>query len=182
MAAGGTWADFANGLGDVGKSMTTDTGLGDPGLGGSAVLMLLIAWVWPWKKRMLWPALLSLMGAVLASQAVCPASSSASSARSSRSTREADMAVDLTSPESDPGPGPEPAAAEEECAPLTAREELMVPLKAFAGAVVAGSPLLARRIAGVVWQGVREASQAQSSTTKGGDRRRRGEDAAREEG
>ncbi|MFD0209156.1 hypothetical protein ACFVH9_08460 [Streptomyces hirsutus] len=69
VAAGGTWADFANGLGDVGKSMTTDTGLGDPGLGGSALLMLLIAWAWPWKKRMIWPALLGLMGAVLAGQA-----------------------------------------------------------------------------------------------------------------
>ncbi|MEU6595331.1 hypothetical protein ABZ923_40095 [Streptomyces sp. NPDC046881] len=69
VAAGGTWADFANGLGDVGKSATTDTGLGDPGPGGSACLLLLIAWAWPWKKRMIWPALLGLMGAVLAGQA-----------------------------------------------------------------------------------------------------------------
>ncbi|MFI2434699.1 hypothetical protein [Streptomyces sp. NPDC018693] len=69
VAAGGTWADFANSLGGVGKSVTTDTGLGDPGLGGSACLLLLMAWAWPWKKRMLWPALLGLMGAVLAGQA-----------------------------------------------------------------------------------------------------------------
>jgi hypothetical protein len=67
--AGGTWADVAGGLGDVGKSMTSETGLGDPGVGGSACLMLLIAWAWPFEKRMLWPALFSLMGAVLAGQA-----------------------------------------------------------------------------------------------------------------
>lgn len=67
--AGGTWADFAMSLGDVGKSATTDTGLGDPGLGGSACILLLLGWAWPWKKRMLWPALLGLMGAVLAGQA-----------------------------------------------------------------------------------------------------------------
>lgn len=69
VAAGGTWADFANGAGDIGQGLTRDTGFGDPGLGGSAIALLLTAWAWPWKRRMLWPALLSLMGAVLAGQA-----------------------------------------------------------------------------------------------------------------
>ncbi|MFJ5037985.1 hypothetical protein [Streptomyces parvulus] len=68
VAAGGTWADFANGAGDIGQGLTRDTGFGDPGIGGSAIALLLTAWAWPWKKRMLWPALLSLMGAVLAGQ------------------------------------------------------------------------------------------------------------------
>lgn len=69
MAAGGTWGDFGNSMGEVGLGLTTDTGFGDPGLGGSACILLLIAWAWPWKKRMLWPALLGLAGAVLAGQA-----------------------------------------------------------------------------------------------------------------
>ncbi|MEV5930969.1 hypothetical protein ACPCSG_23765 [Streptomyces cellulosae] len=67
--AGGTWADWANSFGDVGRSMTADTGFGDPGLGGSACLMLLAAWCWPFKKRMAFPAFLALSGAVLAGQA-----------------------------------------------------------------------------------------------------------------
>lgn len=69
VAAGGTWADFANGAGDIGRSLTSDTGLGDPGLGGSAAALLLTAWVWPWKDRVIFPAFLSLAGAVLAGQA-----------------------------------------------------------------------------------------------------------------
>ncbi|MEW2568374.1 hypothetical protein [Streptomyces sp. NPDC047070] len=69
MAAGGTWAEFGQGAGDIGRSLTGDTGLGDPGLGGSACLLLLIAWAWPWKTRVIFPALLSLAGAVLAGQA-----------------------------------------------------------------------------------------------------------------
>ncbi|MER5697853.1 hypothetical protein ACWDBO_37155 [Streptomyces mirabilis] len=69
IGAGGTWADFGNSMGEVGKGLTTGTGFGDPGLGGSAAILLLIAWAWPWKKRMIWPALLGLAGAVLAGQA-----------------------------------------------------------------------------------------------------------------
>lgn len=67
--AGGTWADFGNSAGEIGKGLTSGIGLGDPGLGGSACLLLLIAWAWPWEKRVIWPALLSLSGAVLAGQA-----------------------------------------------------------------------------------------------------------------
>lgn len=68
IAAGGTWADFGESAGEIGKGLTASVGLGDPGLGGSACALLLLAWAWRW-KRMIWPALLSLSGAVLAGQA-----------------------------------------------------------------------------------------------------------------
>lgn len=68
IGAGGTWADFGESAGEIGKGLTQSVGLGDPGLGGSACALLLIAWAWRW-KRMIWPALLSLSGAVLAGQA-----------------------------------------------------------------------------------------------------------------
>ncbi|MFI9418031.1 hypothetical protein [Streptomyces werraensis] len=67
--AGGTWADWGKSFGDVGRSMTADTGFGDPGVGGSACLLLLVAWAWPFKKRMAFPAFLAISGAVLAGQA-----------------------------------------------------------------------------------------------------------------
>jgi len=69
IGAGGTWADFGNSAGEIGKGLTSGVGLGDPGLGGSACLLLLIAWAWPWGNRVIWPALLALSGAVLAGQA-----------------------------------------------------------------------------------------------------------------
>lgn len=69
IGAGGTWADFGSSAGEIGKGLTSGIGMGDPGLGGSACLMLLIAWAWPWKGRVIWPALFALSGAVLAGQA-----------------------------------------------------------------------------------------------------------------
>lgn len=69
VGAGGTWADFGNSAGEIGKGLTSGIGLGDPGLGASAATLLLIAWVWPWGNRVIWPALLALSGAVLAGQA-----------------------------------------------------------------------------------------------------------------
>lgn len=68
IAAGGTWADFGESAGEIGKGLTQSMGLGDPGLGGSACALLLLAWAWPW-KRVIWPTLLALSGAVLAGQA-----------------------------------------------------------------------------------------------------------------
>lgn len=68
MAAGGVWAQLAGGAGDVGRGVTSGSGLGDPGLGGSGVILILIAWAWPWKTRVVPPALLALAGAVLAGQ------------------------------------------------------------------------------------------------------------------
>lgn len=84
------------------------------------------------------------------------------------------MHVDLTKP--DPAePRPTPAAVpdtptpeavevEEEPVRLTAREELMLPLKAFGGAVAAGSPVLARRIAVAAWHGIQAASRTRNTT------------------
>jgi hypothetical protein len=69
IGAGGTWADFGDSAGEIGKGLTEGLGLGDPGLGGSAVALLLIAWAWPWGSRVIWPALFSISGAVLAGQA-----------------------------------------------------------------------------------------------------------------
>ncbi|MGW2951561.1 hypothetical protein [Streptomyces eurythermus] len=54
---------------------------------------------------------------------------------------------------------PEPSAVAEEPVALTAREELMVPLRAFAAAVAAGSPVAGIWIIKTVWQGVRAASK-----------------------
>lgn len=69
VGAGGTWAEFGNSAGEIGKGLTSGIGLGDPGLGASACTLLLIAWAWPWGNRVIWPALLALSGAVLAGQA-----------------------------------------------------------------------------------------------------------------
>ncbi|MEU6595332.1 hypothetical protein ABZ923_40100 [Streptomyces sp. NPDC046881] len=70
------------------------------------------------------------------------------------------MTVDLTKKTT---PAPEGAAVDKEPVALTAREELMLPLRAFAAAVGAGSVVLGRWIAGAVWQGVRTASRPQGS-------------------
>lgn len=84
------------------------------------------------------------------------------------------MHVDLTKPdpaEPEPTPAavpdaptPEPVEVEEEPVRLTAREELMLPLKAFGGAVAAGSPVLARRIAVAAWHGIQAASRTRNTT------------------
>ncbi|MFF7602528.1 hypothetical protein, partial [Streptomyces mirabilis] len=70
-------------------------------------------------------------------------------------------------PQPQPAPAPEqqPAPVEKEPVALTAREELMLPLKAFGAAIVAGSPLLGRWIVLTRWRGVREVSRTQGSGT-----------------
>lgn len=69
IGAGGTWGDFGQSAGELGLGLTSGIGLGDPGLGGSACILLLIAWAWPWKTRVIFPTVLALSGAVLAGQA-----------------------------------------------------------------------------------------------------------------
>lgn len=82
------------------------------------------------------------------------------------------MYVDLTKPEEPdepavdelaPAPVPVPAVVEKESVRLTAREELMLPLRAFGAAVAAGSPVLVARMARAAWEGVQKASQTQST-------------------
>ncbi|MFF5968205.1 hypothetical protein ACFY64_31680 [Streptomyces collinus] len=70
------------------------------------------------------------------------------------------MVVDLTKKTP---PVPEPGAVEKESVVLTAREELMVPLRAFATAVGSGSVVLLRWLAGSAWQGLRAASKPQGA-------------------
>ncbi|MFJ5037984.1 hypothetical protein [Streptomyces parvulus] len=66
------------------------------------------------------------------------------------------MVVDLTKP-----PPPEPEPAEEETpARLTAREEVMVPLRALAAAVATGSPVVARMIGHGLRSALRKAMQS----------------------
>jgi hypothetical protein len=70
------------------------------------------------------------------------------------------MVVDLTKKTP---PEPEPTAVEKEPVVLTAREELMLPLRAFAAAVATGSGVLVRWFAGAAWEGVRAASKPQGA-------------------
>ncbi|MEU7323360.1 hypothetical protein ABZ682_22835 [Streptomyces griseoviridis] len=64
-------------------------------------------------------------------------------------------------PDGEPQPAPEPV--EKETVALTPREELVLPLKALGGAIVAGSPPLAHWIGLMVWRAVREVSRTQES-------------------
>lgn len=83
-------------------------------------------------------------------------------------------------PQPQPAPAPEqqPAPVEKEPVALTAREELMLPLKAFGAAIVAGSPLLGRWIVLTMWRGVREVSRTQGSGTPKKTAPKKGEEAA----
>lgn len=73
------------------------------------------------------------------------------------------MPVDLTKqPPPEPQPAPQPEAPKEPVV-LTAREELMQPLKAFAAAVASGSPQLARWIVLGAWNALLSVSQTRSS-------------------
>ncbi|MFI2434698.1 hypothetical protein [Streptomyces sp. NPDC018693] len=69
------------------------------------------------------------------------------------------MVVDLTKTPREP----ECAAVEKEPVVPTAREELMVPLRAFAAAVAAGSVVLVRQLGKAVGRGLRTASKPQGS-------------------
>lgn len=67
-AAGGQWADVAEGVHDIPTSLITGSGLGNPGLGGIA-LVLTIATFCPRWKRKLFPAVLGIASAVAYAQA-----------------------------------------------------------------------------------------------------------------
>lgn len=65
VAAGGTWADVVNGIASIPQSaIGSASDLGDPGLGGTAVILTLLAFGPRW-KRLLWPGLLGIAAAVV---------------------------------------------------------------------------------------------------------------------
>lgn len=64
VAAGGTWASMANGIGSVPTSVFTNSAdLGNPGQGGIATFLVLCAFGPRWKKKV-FPALFGIAGAV----------------------------------------------------------------------------------------------------------------------
>lgn len=67
-AAGGQWADMADGIGSTSTSIVTGSGMGNPGLGGVALLLALATFGPRW-KRLLWPAILGIACAVAFAQA-----------------------------------------------------------------------------------------------------------------
>lgn len=68
-AAGYAWADIAEGISSVPQSaLGSDSGFGDPGIGGIAIALTLLAFGPRW-KRMIWPALLGIAAAVVYGQA-----------------------------------------------------------------------------------------------------------------
>ncbi|MEU1805853.1 hypothetical protein [Streptomyces sp. NPDC019937] len=69
MAAGGAWADIGSGAGSIPTSVLgSDSGLGDPGLGGIALCLTLLTFGPRWKRK-IWPALLGISDAVVYGQA-----------------------------------------------------------------------------------------------------------------
>ncbi|TBO57522.1 hypothetical protein EYS09_22180 [Streptomyces kasugaensis] len=65
IAAGGTWANVANGIGSVPKTALGEgAGLGNLGLGGTALALTILTFAPKW-KRLLWPALLGISAAVV---------------------------------------------------------------------------------------------------------------------
>jgi hypothetical protein len=70
VAAGGTLADVANGLGDISKGVLGGSELwgSAPGLGGVGLILVACAWAPKW-KRMVWPAMFGLSTGVLMAEA-----------------------------------------------------------------------------------------------------------------
>lgn len=69
VAAGQMWGDIAAGIGDISKGILGGgSGLGDPGLGGIALILCLCAWAPRW-KRTVWPALFGLAAGVIFGEA-----------------------------------------------------------------------------------------------------------------
>ncbi|MEU0275517.1 hypothetical protein [Streptomyces sp. NPDC006307] len=68
-AAGGAWSDIAEGIGSVPKGVLGEgSGFGNPGLGGIALVLTLLAFGPRW-KRLIWPALLGISAAVVYAEA-----------------------------------------------------------------------------------------------------------------
>ncbi|WP_424892398.1 hypothetical protein [Streptomyces sp. XH2] len=67
IAAGGTLADIANGVGAVSKGVLGGSELwgSSPGLGGVGLMLVACAWAPPWKRRIVWPAMLGLSAGAL---------------------------------------------------------------------------------------------------------------------
>ncbi|RLU82072.1 hypothetical protein CTZ27_31485 [Streptomyces griseocarneus] len=69
IAAGGTLADIARGVGDISKGVLGGSDLwGDPGLGGLAFILAACAWAPKWKKT-IWPAVFGLATGVIMTEA-----------------------------------------------------------------------------------------------------------------
>lgn len=62
MAAGASWASTATGIASVPTSIIAG-GAGNAGAGGTALVLTLVAFVWPWKKTLL-PTVLGIAAAV----------------------------------------------------------------------------------------------------------------------
>ncbi|WP_328434541.1 hypothetical protein [Streptomyces sp. NBC_00425] len=70
MAAGGTWADLAQGLGSVPPALLSgNNGFGDPGLGAVAIVLTMIAFGAKWGSKTTPPALIGIMAAVVYAKA-----------------------------------------------------------------------------------------------------------------
>lgn len=69
MAAGGSWAEIGTGAGSIPTSVLgSDSGLGDPGMGGIALCLTLLTFGPKW-KRLIWPSLFGISSAVVYGQA-----------------------------------------------------------------------------------------------------------------
>ncbi|PWI16020.1 hypothetical protein DI272_18990 [Streptomyces sp. Act143] len=66
MAAGGTWADIAKGIGSVPTALLSgDNGFGNPGLGAIAVVLTMIAFGGKWGSKTTPPAVIGLAASVV---------------------------------------------------------------------------------------------------------------------
>jgi hypothetical protein len=66
MAAGGTWASIAKGIGSVPTALfSQDSGFGDPGLGAIAVVLTMCAFGPKWQSRTTPPAIIGLTASVV---------------------------------------------------------------------------------------------------------------------
>lgn len=67
-AAGGYWSDMARGINSVPTSVIGDSGFGNPGLGGTAMVLTLLTFGPRWKRPVI-PAFLGIAAAVTYGQA-----------------------------------------------------------------------------------------------------------------
>ncbi|MFD7868101.1 hypothetical protein [Streptomyces sp. NPDC059783] len=68
VAAGTLWGDVVKGISEVPTSLIQGSGVGDVGLGGTALALTILTFVPRW-KRMIWPALLGISAGVIYGQA-----------------------------------------------------------------------------------------------------------------
>lgn len=65
VAAGGTWAEIANGLGSVPPSLFAGGDFGNPGQGAIAIVLTMLAFGPRWGSKTAPPAIIGLMAAVV---------------------------------------------------------------------------------------------------------------------